>query len=200
MNLQTIILISRSGGGKGTQARELIKYIKTKDDRNTFHMQSGERIRSFLEETSYAAKLAQEIGSAGELQPSFLSVWAWSGEIIKKLDKDEHLIVDGAPRRSSEASLITEALKFFKRENPKVVYINVSNDWSKKRLLERSNEEEREDDARLESINKRLKWFDDDVLPAIDYLKKTKYYEVYEVNGEQSIEDVHKEIVKALGI
>lgn len=199
MDLQTIILISRSGGGKGTQAHELIKYIKTKDEvRKAFHMSSGERIRSFLEETSYAAKLAGEIGPNGGLQPSFLSIWAWAGEVIKKLDKDEHLILDGTPRRVSEAHLVTEALDFFKRENPKIIYINVSNEWSIKRLKERS--EDRDDDRNMETIKKRLDWFDKDVLPVIDYFKSNYYYTVYEVNGEQSIEDVHRDIVKALGI
>ena len=198
MDIQTLILVARSGGGKGTQAKELIKYIKTKDDRNTFHLQSGKRIRDFLEESSYGSTLAKELSPKGELQPSFLSVWSWVGEMIKKLDKEEHLIMDGTPRRVNEAHLVTESLEFFKREKPKIVYINVSNEWSFKRLDDRK--EDREDDSDLESIKKRLDWFDSDVLPVIDYFKENDYYTVYEVNGEQTIEEVHKDIVKALEI
>lgn len=198
MDKQTLILIAKSGGGKGTQARELVEYIKTKDDRNTFHLQSGKRIRNFLEESSYGSTLAKELSPQGELQPSFLSVWSWAGEMIKKLDEEEHLVMDGTPRRVNEAQLTTEALRFFKRENIKVVYINVSDDWSRERLKNR--DEDRKDDSDSESINKRLGWFKTEVMPVIDYFKENDYYTVYEVNGEQTIEEVHKEILKALEI
>lgn len=196
MKLQTIIFISPSGAGKGTQTDELIKYIESKDDRRVFHMQSGKAIRNFLEDSSYGSKLAGEISPKGGLQPAFLAIWAWAGELIRKLDKDEHLIIDGAPRKLIEIEPMEEAMEFFNRENIKVVYLNVSRDWSILRLTERG----RGDDKDMSSIEKRLAWFETDVKPVIEYYKNSDKYDFHEVNGEQSIEDVHGDIVRALGL
>ena len=85
------------------------------------------------------------------------------------------------------------ALAFYKREKPTVIYINVSTKWSDDRLLARG----RHDDSSLSKINKRLKWFDDKVVPAIEYMKKNPFYNFIEVNGEQSIEKVHADIIAA---
>ncbi len=49
-----------------------------------------------------------------------------------------------------------------------------------------------------EYINSRLDWFDKEVMPAVEYFRKGGYYAFLEVNGEQSIEDVHGELTKKI--
>lgn len=198
MNLQTIILISRSGGGKGTQAQLLIDYLKEKDGRETYHLQTGIKFREFFKTNSYARELASEIDKKGGLQPSFMAVWAWGSQMMESFKKDQHLLLDGAPRMMKEAVLVKEALEFFKRENVQVVYVNVSNEWSRERLLGRK--EGRADDSNIDAINQRLKWFDEQVVPIIDAMKEDDYYTVHDINGEQNIEEVHQDIMKALVI
>jgi adenylate kinase family enzyme len=50
------------------------------------------------------------------------------------------------------------------------------------------------DDKTIEKIDKRLNWFDQDTWPAIEYFKTNPLYRFIEVNGEQSIEEVHADI------
>jgi adenylate kinase family enzyme len=57
----------------------------------------------------------------------------------------------------------------------------------------------RHDDTE-EGIEKRLNWYQDEVVPAIDYYNQHPYYNVVEVNGEQSVEDVHKEILQKISL
>ena len=85
-------------------------------------------------------------------------------------------------------------MKFFKRERPVVVYLKVHREWSFKHLMERAETEGRKDDT-PESINRRLDWFDNDVLPTVNHYKRDRDYDFIEVNGEKSIEEVHREII-----
>jgi len=84
---------------------------------------------------------------------------------------------------------LDSAIRFYKRKDPVVIYLNVSREWSIQRLLNRG----RSDDD-IEQINKRLDWFDEDVIPAIDYLKNNSTYNFIDINGEQTIEEVFREI------
>jgi adenylate kinase family enzyme len=84
-------------------------------------------------------------------------------------------------------------MKFYKREKPTVIYINVSRKWSEERLLSRG----RSDDRSLSGITKRLNWFEEDTLPAIEYFRTNLLYRFIEVDGEQSIEKVYADIIAA---
>ncbi len=50
-----------------------------------------------------------------------------------------------------------------------------------------------------EGIAKRFDEYMNNVVPAMNYFKGKKGYEIFTINGEQSIEDVHKDICAALG-
>ena len=189
--------MGRAGSGKGTQAEELKKYLEYKDQREVYHLESGQRFRDFIKEDSYASRLSNELNTLGKLQPEFLAVWAWVGELVRNLKENLHLIVDGTPRRLKEAEIFTNAMKFYKRPPISVVYLKVSDENSIERMKERG----RADDKSIETIKERLSWFDRDVLPVIEYFKENPdIYTVYEIDGEKSIEDVHNDIVSKLGI
>lgn len=196
MDLKTIIIISRSGAGKGTQARKLVEYFKSNDSREVFHLETGSRIRDFLQESTHASKIASEVVENGGLLPSFIAIWAWGGELIKKLDNAKHLIIDGAPRKVKEVDYIEEAFNFFGRQKVDVIYLNVGEDWSKTRLKERG----RSDDKTDEDIARKMQWFNNEVLPAVNYYKDNDKYNFIEINGEQDIDSVHQEILSKLEI
>lgn len=61
-------------------------------------------------------------------------------------------------------------------------------------VLGRAKEEGRLDDTE-EGIKKRLSWYQRDVMPVVEYYKRDRDYDFYEVDGERSIEDVHREII-----
>lgn len=191
MNPKTFVFIGRSGCGKGTQAKLLGDYLKEKTPEvPVFYMETGHVFRDFISRDSYSSNLAKEINEKGGLQPEFLAIWAWSHILVENLRGDEHLIIDGTPRKAREAAVLDSAFKFYKREKPFVIYINVSKDWSRERLLSRK----RLDDTKAD-IEKRLEWFESEVMPAIDYFRGNEEYSFVDILGEQPIEAIHKELV-----
>lgn len=192
----TFIFISRSGGGKGTQVALLEQYIKDNDLGNFFHLEAGDRFRAFFKKNTYTSNLAKEITNKGGLQPAFLAVWAWGTELIEGLKKGQILVIDGNPRKIIEAQLLDEAFDFYGRKKIKVILIDVSREWA----IDKMKKRQRADDKSFDARKKRLDWFDSDVVPVIKFFEKNKNYEVLKINGEQEIDEVHREILKALKI
>ncbi len=193
--LHTIIFIGRSGCGKGTQADLFKNRIHKQDEehRPILYVETGERFRQFIRDKQYSSALSKAIYEKDERQPNFLACWMWATVLIDELSEKMHLIFDGAPRARAEAELLTTAMRFYAREKPTVIHINVGRKWSEERLLARG----RSDDLNLEKIDKRLDWYDKDVIPAVNYFKSDPFYRFVEVDGEQSIEKVHSDIVAA---
>ena len=191
--LHTVIFIGRSGCGKGTQA-DLFKNRLHKRDEGRHHIlyvESGQHFRHFIRGKSFTSELSNKIYENDDRQPDFLACWMWSNILLEELKDGMHIIFDGAPRSRPEAEIVTNALHFYQRDKPVVVHLDVSRQWSEERLLKRG----RSDDMTIAKIDKRLDWFDQDVKPALDYFKNNPYYRFLEINGEQSIEKVHSDIV-----
>ncbi len=193
MDLHTVIFIGRSGCGKGTQADLLKNRIHKQDPekRQILYVETGEKFRGFIRGGSFSSRLSKKLYDADLLQPNFLGCFMWSTQLIEELQEDMHLIFDGAARTLPEAEILTTALKFYERERPTLIYLNVSRKWSENRLLSRG----RTDDQSIAKITKRLNWFDKDVLPSVEHFKHDPYYRFIEVNGEQPIEKVHADII-----
>lgn len=198
MTPQTYIFIGRSGSGKGTQVGLLDTFLKEKDpERKIFHLESGARFRELLSQKGHTQDLAREIAKRGELQPAFLAVHIWSHILIESMTGNEHLLIDGTPRSFSEVIVFDTAMRFYNRERAKVIHINVSEDWARERLMGRG----RSDDIDKKSVEGRLAWFNSDVMPCIDFFKVRKdFYDYIEINGEQSIEEVHRELMEKINL
>lgn len=191
--LQTVIFIGRSGCGKGTQADLLKEWVRGRDidKRQILYIESGNNFRQFIQGKTLASHKAKAIYERDERQPDFLACALWGEILTDQLEENMHLMLDGAPRSLPEARLVSSAMEFFERDEPRVIYIDVSRKWSEERLLARG----RADDKTLIKINKRLDWFDKDVVPAIEWFKTNPQFKFLEINGEQSIEKVHQEII-----
>lgn len=195
MSPQTFIFIGRSGCGKGTQAELLQKLLEEKDpNREIFYLETGAFFREFIKGEKYSNKLADKIYKNDERQPDFLAIHIWAHILLEKFKGTEHLFLDGITRSKPEAMAFTTAMEFYNRKVT-IVYLNVSRGWSEGRLLARG----RPDDKSVESIKKRLDWFDKDSYPAVEYFKSNDRYNVLDINGEQTISEVHKEIAQKLG-
>lgn len=187
---QTFIFFGRSGSGKGTQAEMLRKYMQEKKGVEPIYIETGQKFRNFIDQSNYSAELTKEVMSAGGLLPDFLPIWIWTTDLVNKFDGKRDLILDGLCRRPDEAPVLDSAVKFYKLGKPIVLYVKTSDEWSFARMKERG----RKDDSD-EYIRSRLKWFDWNVVPAMAYFYDNPDYHFFEINGEQSIEDVHKEII-----
>lgn len=194
MTPQTFIFAGPSGCGKGTQVDLLKRYLAKKTPNiPQFSSYTGDGFRALMNGTTLASKLAKEILEAGKLQPEFLAIWLWADNLVKNITGKEHLFIDGSPRKQAESMVLDSALKFFGRNPVHIILVNVSDAEAKKRLLLRA----RHDDSG-EEIARRLGWYASEVVPAIDYLKNQPGYLFYDINGEQSPEQVHQVIIKAL--
>jgi len=78
----------------------------------------------------------------------------------------------------------------------KVLSIQVDKQKSIDRLLKRAKHEGRVDDADIASIEKRFEEYNNKTAKVIDFYMQNGL--VLEINGDQSIEDVHKEIMQKL--
>lgn len=186
------LLIGRAGCGKGTQADLLLKYFKEKKLGELIYIYTGQKMREIVQHNiTYTSKLAGDIMEKGGIEPSFFSVWVWADEMIKNMKKETHLILDGSPRALVEAMMVDGALQFYKREKVFPVFIETSRDWSRQKLLKRGRFDDTE-----KSINERLNYFDELIMPVIDYYEKKSKYKLVKVNGERSIEEVHREILE----
>ncbi len=194
MTPQTFVFIGRSGCGKGTQVELLKDLLKEKDpSREILHLETGAKFREFIDGPNYSNKLSKEIYINGGLQPEFLAIRNWSDMLIENVKGGEHIMFDGICRRLLETEVFTSTMEFYQRQ-PVVIYIDVSRKWSTDRLSSRGRSDD--DD---EGIKKRLDWFDENTMPSIEYMKTNDKYKFLDINGEQTIEDVHKEIVQKLG-
>ncbi|MDP3962726.1 MAG: nucleoside monophosphate kinase [bacterium] len=196
MTSQTFIFIGRSGSGKGTQAKLLQDYLKKIDpDKDTLYIQTGLELREFIKGPSYTQKASKVLYETGGLQPEFIAIYTWVNLLVNKYNANEHLIFDGTPRRRHEAGVLDSIFGFYKLEKAHVIYIDVKKDESVNRLMARK----RMDDTR-ENIEERLSWFERDVIPAIGFYSDNKEYDFFIINGEQAVEAVHDDILKALKI
>ena len=190
---RTFILFGLSGAGKGTQAKLLTEYLTKNDsNRETVYLSTGELFRSFMETGTYTATKVKDVLDDGGLLPEFLPIWIWTNFFNQNIKANtEHLILDGIARRAPEAPILDRALAFYGRGAPDIILVNVSHKLAIKRLKERGRYDDNDED-----ITARLDWYESNVVPSIDYFRKNKCCCVHDINGEQSAEDVHKEILK----
>ena len=58
----------------------------------------------------------------------------------------------------------------------------------------------RMDDTNEEEVERRLNWFESDVLPAVEYFRKYSKYTFIELDGDQPVKAVQQELrLKAFG-
>lgn len=185
-----IIFLGLSGSGKGTQVQLLADVMRG------FHpahvVSTGDLFRRLQEFTTDVGKRVKRILQEGGLPFDDLATTMWMHEIAFRVHEHEGIVFDGAPRRLDEAKNIDRFLEFLERkEYTKVVYLSVTPEEITKRLLHRGRA-----DDNLTAIEGRIDYFQTSVLPVIDYYRKEG--RLIEINGEQPVEKVHEDIVKAL--
>jgi len=185
------LFIGRSGCGKGTQVELFIKKIQETSGLKTFRIETGSLLRDLAAKKSFTAEKTKKILDKGGLMPESLVIGLWSTYLIENYSGKENLVFDGLARKLQEASILDGALKFYNISGYKVIHINVSREWATNRLLARG----RKDDTK-EDIKNRMDWFDTEVMKSIDFFKNNKNCDFININGEQTIEEVHAELVK----
>jgi len=192
---QTFIFFGIVGSGKGTQVKLLQEYLKKKDDKKQVYIYPGAKYRELVERGNYTGKLVGETIIHGHLQPDFLTTSIVTEILISDFSPEGHLFFDGYPRTLMQSKSLEQMLNFYQRKNKKIIYLELSRTEAMKRNLKRG----RHDDTEA-GLNKRFDEYEKNVVPSRNYLKEKKDYEFYEINGEQSVEAVHRDILKALSL
>ena len=104
-------------------------------------------------------------------------------------------IADGVPRTIVQSEAFEAAMKMYNRTNIKIVYIELSKEEATRRMKLRG----RADDSD-EGIARRFDEYVNNVIPSMNYFNGKEGYTMHKINGEQSIEKVHEDLIKALGI
>lgn len=187
-NKLTLILLGRSGSGKGTQAKFILRRFKSD---GVYYVSTGQMLRVFIKKNNNVSRLAARVLKDGKLIPAWLVSYLWSKKLVERGYINGHLVFDGAPRRSIEAELLDDAMAWYGRLLPICIYLDVDSEEVTKRLLARA----RHDDTPF-VIKNRLAYFPKDVLPVIRYYKTRR--RLIHINGQRPIKEVWSDIDKAL--
>ena len=188
------IVIGQSGSGKGTQVQLLMKrLVEIQPLFKIFMVETGARFRTFMHGETYVYDRTKQYIEAGKLPPAFLGVYAWADMLTREYAGEDIIVFDGTPRIADEVPLLLGACDFLEMK-VKVIKINVSDDWAREKAIGRG----REDDRDAHELAGRLAWYHEQVAGAIELLKKNPNVEFIDINGEQTIPEVHEEICRAL--
>ena len=190
------VFIGRSGCGKGTQGKLLLEFLNKKQSRDdgVLYLETGDRFREFIKSDAYSNQLSRQVMVDALPQPSFLAVWMWAHILVEELTADHQtLILDGTPRSLIEAQALDTAFKFYGFTELFVIHLDVSREWSRSHLLKRGRK-----DDNLPDIDKRLDWYETDVVPALDFYINDPKYQYLKLNGEESMDEIHSAIIARL--
>lgn len=171
-----IVLIGIQGSGKSTQGELLQKRL------NVPFLATGNIFRQLAKEENELGKYIREIMFAGYLIPDEKVLEIVSNYLAKPEYKNGY-VLDGFPRTVAQAESFKDGADY-------VVYLKVSDEEALKRISNR-NDSARKDET-PEAIQRRVEAFHKQTEPVIEYYRKKG--QLIEVNGEDSIEEIHKTI------
>jgi adenylate kinase len=186
--MKFIVLIGPPGAGKGTQAKLLEEALGIPQ------VSTGDLFRYNLKNETELGKLARTYMDRGELVPDEVTV-AMVEDRLAQDDCAGGAILDGFPRTLAQAQALDELLAKLGARVDVVPSIEVPQDVLVDRLLKRAIVEGRADDNE-ETIRTRMQVYENQTKPLLDYYGQKGL--VVPVNGQQTIEDVQKDLVQVI--
>lgn len=177
-----IILLGIQGSGKSTQGNLLSAKLHVP------YLSTGHIFRDLAREHSTLGRYIKETMNAGYLIPDSKTLHIVS-EYLSKSDYEQGYILDGFPRT------ITQAKKF-KNGIEKAIFLNVSDKEALWRLAYRNDGSEVREDDTLAAIRKRIELYHKYTDPVLNFYKKE--HKLLTINGELTIEKIHREIMEKL--
>ena len=194
--IYTFVFFGIVGSGKGTQVKLLEQYLKDKGLSNdVVSTSTGEEFRKIISSGSYTGQLVKTIIEKGELQPDFLTISLFTNILASGMNENTSFMADGYPRTIEQSLAFESAMKFYNRKDVHIVYIELSTEEAVKRMKLRGRTDDND-----EGIANRLEVYKNDVIPAMNYFNGKEGYTMHTINGEQSIDDVFKDLIKSLNL
>jgi adenylate kinase len=188
MKYRTILLFGAPGAGKGTQGK-ILGTIP-----NFFHCACGDVFRN-LTIDSEIGRTFVEFSSKGKLVPDEPTIELWRQTIASNTQtgrfrpEQDTLVLDGIPRNAHQAEMLQDTLDvvgvFFLRST------NIDN--LVERIQRRALKENRLDDASLEVIRARLKLYEKETKPVLNFYGKKL---VHRIDADQTPVEVLSDILR----
>ena len=210
-----IVLFGAPGSGKGTQSRRLMEAFASPQ------ISTGDLLRAAVAAGSALGKKAKAAMDAGRLVADEIVV-GMIRERLQQKDTKFGFILDGFPRSMSQATALDQMLEELGQPLNKAILLDVQFDNLLKRLTGRRTCKvcghlynvyfsppkkqgvcdmdagellQRADDNEA-TITQRLKVYEDQTAPLIDYYRKQNKY--VKVGGEGSMDEIFRRIEKVL--
>lgn len=181
-----IALFGPPGAGKGTQSQYLIRKY------NLFYISTGDLLRKELKEGSPLGEQAREIIASGGLVSDEIIVQIIEKTIAENSNVNGFLF-DGFPRTTIQAYILEGLMIKLNTELTCLIDLQVPEEVSVQRLLDRGKTSGRSDDKES-VIRNRLKEYADKTLPVLQFYKDKGVR--YKVDADRTIEDVQKSVLE----
>ncbi len=185
-----IALFGPPGAGKGTQSEQLI------DKYNLFYISTGDLLRKEIANKTKLGLEAQSIISTGGLVSDEIIVQIIEKTITDNPDSNGFLF-DGFPRTYIQAYILEGLMLKLNTSLNCLISLNVPEEESVTRLLNRGKTSGRSDDNEV-VIRNRLKEYYEKTLPVLNFYKDKGIYK--EVIGTQTIDQVNIQITDIIKV
>lgn len=184
---RTILVVGAPGSGKGTQGRILGNIP------GFHHLACGDVFRS-LDPGSELGKVFLAYSGKGRLVPDQFTVQLWLDHIHGAIHNggfrpdEEVLVLDGIPRNLRQAEMMADYIDL-----NLLIYLDIADDnVLVERALRRALRENRLDDASEAVIRRRLREFERETAPLLEYYPVEV---IRKVDGEQKPVDVLHDVI-----
>ena len=189
MSARRLVLLGAPGAGKGTQAARLVDRLAVP------HVSTGDMLRAAVQAGTEVGRKAKAVMDSGKLVSDEIVV-AIAEDRLRKADAATGFVLDGFPRTLAQASALDEMLSRLSTPLDCCLALTVETEEVVERLLKRAELEGRSDDNE-EAIRERMKVYDDQTAPLLEYYRDKGL--LVEVAGMGTVEAVSGAIEKALG-
>ena len=183
-----LILMGPPGAGKGTQASVVAQHFGVPA------ISTGDIFRANVSEGTDLGRKAQEYMDAGEYVPDEIT-----NEMVRnrigEADATSGFLLDGYPRNLAQADALDKLLGRIQQPMDYAVQLEVPTEMLVERIAGRAKAEGRADDS-PESVRTRLKVYDDQTAPVIEFYRQHGQLTV--VDGVGSLDEVFTRIVEAI--